>query len=215
MEPPLTILDLFCRCGGFSLGLERAWFKGLAATDFNPEAIRVLRANFRKIPHTLENNPTSFSTSFLAVLIGTKRVDLIAVGLPCQGFSIARQVDGVSHGARLMDDARQHLDKEFPCNVEHFQSKVFVMENVIGIRSPSGGQYFTRVQAEARKLGYRVRPQVEEDVKLSVPQKRRRQLFIGTREGARVQGLPYWFKFPVARTHQFRVIGNAVLPLVA
>ena len=34
------------------------------------------------------------------------------------------------------------------------------------------------------------------------------------REAARVQSFPDWFRFPVARAHQFRVIGNAVSPLV-
>jgi len=181
MTPPLTFIDLFCGCGGFSLGLTRAGFKGLAAIDFNPEAVQVFRANFRKVPHILERDLTTFSPTDLEALIGTNRVDLIVGGPPCQGFSTARQVDGANHGPRLMDDPRRHLYREFLRHVEHFQPKVFIMENVLGIRSASGGQYFTKVQAEARKLGYRVHAQVEECVKLGVPQKRRRQLFVGTR----------------------------------
>lgn len=182
MNNPITFIDLFCGCGGFSLGLTRAGFTGLAAIDFNHEAVQVFQANFKDVPHVLEKDLTAFSPADLAALIGTNRVDLIVGGPPCQGFSTARQVDGANHGARLMDDPRRHLYKEFLRHVEHFQPKVFVMENVLGIRSASGGQYFTAVQAEARKLGYRVHAQIEECVKLGVPQKRRRQLFIGTRE---------------------------------
>lgn len=182
MNTTITFLDLFCGCGGFSLGLQRAGLQGLAAIDFNTEAIQVFRANFRNIPHILEKDLTQFSPSDLEALIGTNRVDLIVGGPPCQGFSTARQVDGANHGKRLKEDPRRHLYKEFLRHVEHFQPKIFVMENVLGIRSASGGQYYTSVQAEARRLGYRVTAQIEECVKLGVPQKRRRQLFIGTRE---------------------------------
>jgi DNA (cytosine-5)-methyltransferase 1 len=169
-----TFLDLFCGCGGFSLGLERAGFQGLAAIDFNHEAIQVFQANFPKIPHILEKDLTQFSPSDLEALIGTRQIDLIVGGPPCQGFSTARQVDGANHGERLKEDPRRHLYLQFLRHVEHFQPKVFVMENVLVIRSASGGLYFSRVQAEARKLGYRVHAQVEECVKLGVPQKRRR-----------------------------------------
>ena len=182
MKSKLTFLDLFCGCGGFSLGLERAGLKGLAAIDFNHEAVEVFRANFSEIPHILEKDLTSFAPSELERMIGTKEVDLIVGGPPCQGFSTARQVDGANHGERLKDDPRRHLYKEFLRYVGHFKPKVFVMENVLGIRSASGGTYFSKVQSEARALGYRVHAQIEDCADLGVPQKRRRQLFIGTRE---------------------------------
>ncbi|MEO5716398.1 MAG: DNA cytosine methyltransferase [Luteolibacter sp.] len=182
MSEPYTFIDLFCGCGGFSLGLKRAGFKGLAAIDFNPEAIQVFNANFEDIPQILEKDLTAFSPAELEALIGTSEVDLIVGGPPCQGFSTARQVDGANHGDRLKEDPRRHLYKEFLRYVGHFKPKVFVMENVLGIRSASGGQYFSKVQAEARVLGYRVHAQIEDCVDLGVPQKRRRQLFIGTRE---------------------------------
>ena len=36
-----TCIDLFCGCGGLSLGFERAGFSVLAAIDSDPEAIKV------------------------------------------------------------------------------------------------------------------------------------------------------------------------------
>jgi len=177
--------------------MQRAGFDVLAAIDFNSEAVDTLCANlsdqehpgFSPVRHPLERDLTKFSPKDLASIIGTDRVDVIVGGPPCQGFSTARQVDGSNHGERLKDDPRRHLYREFLRHVGFFQPKVFVMENVLGIRSASGGEYFRRVQKEARKLGYRVLPKIEDCVSLGVPQKRRRQLFIGTR-----QDLPEYFR---------------------
>ena len=41
-----TFIDLFCGCGGFSLGMDRAGFRCLAAVDNSPEAVSVFAANF-------------------------------------------------------------------------------------------------------------------------------------------------------------------------
>lgn len=109
------------------------------------------------------------------------RVDVIVGGPPCQGFSKVRRVDGANNGARFVHDPRRQLYREFLRYVDFFQPKLFVMENVLGLRSAAGGAYFTAVQKEARSLGYRVHGQIENAWELGVPQKRQRQLIIGVR----------------------------------
>src|SRR5947207_11073234 len=89
----LTCLDLFCGCGGFSLGMQRAGFRCLAAVDNNPEAIAVFAANFPKVPHALKKDLAKFPPAKLAKLLGCKSVDVIIGGPPCQGFSNVRKVD--------------------------------------------------------------------------------------------------------------------------
>lgn len=180
--PPASFIDLFCGCGGFSLGLTRAGLRCMAAVDFNPEAVEVFRANFPDVPHVLEKDLSAYTPRQLAALIGSDRVDVIVGGPPCQGFSTVRQVDAANHGSRVKRDKRRYLFRAFLGYVDYFQPKVFVMENVLGIQSAAKGIFFTMVQAEARRLKYRVHPQVEEAWKLGVPQKRRRQLIIGVRE---------------------------------
>ena len=90
----LTFLDLFCGCGGFTLGMLRAGFRCLAAIDSNAEAITTLRANLVKRPHpdfspvehALQRDLTQFPPTELAMLIGTRSVNVIVGGPPCQGF---------------------------------------------------------------------------------------------------------------------------------
>ena len=214
----LTFLDLFCGCGGFSLGMERAGFRCLGAIDFNAEAVATFRANF---PHLGEERArcediTLFPPEKLAKIINCEVVDVIAGGPPCQGFSTARQRDGANHGARrLIHDDRRQLYREFLRYVEFFQPRMFVMENVLGIQSAAGGEYFTRVQQEARLLGYRVVAQVADAFSLGVPQKRRRQLFIGVRAD-----LPGFFPaalIPAPRAFPGTTLGPAIgdLPRLA
>jgi DNA (cytosine-5)-methyltransferase 1 len=162
--------------------MERAGFDCLAAIDFNPEAIDTFRANFPAVPQVLERDITKFAPAELAKAIGADRIDVITGGPPCQGYSTARQRDGANHGVkRLIDDPRRLLFLDYLRFVEFFQPRVFVMENVLGLQSAAGGEYFTRVQHEARLLGYRVVSQVADAFALGVPQRRRRQLIIGVR----------------------------------
>ncbi|HLY61502.1 MAG TPA: DNA cytosine methyltransferase [Terriglobia bacterium] len=44
-----TCINLFCGCGGFSLGMERAGFTVLASFDSNQEAITVFRKTLPEV----------------------------------------------------------------------------------------------------------------------------------------------------------------------
>lgn len=206
-----TYLDLFCGCGGFSLGMDRAGFRCLAAIDFNPEAITTFRANFPTLSkdRIRQEDLTKFSPADLVKIIGAEKPDVIVGGPPCQGFSTARQRDGANHGAeRFVEDERRHLYKEFLRYVEFFKPRVFVMENVLGLQSAAGGHYFTRVQHEARMLGYRVVSEIADAYALGVPQKRRRQLIIGVKAD-----LPGFFPTsikPAPRARPYTNLGAAL-----
>lgn len=177
----LAFIDLFAGCGGFSLGLEWAGLTCKAAVDFNDPAIETFKVNHPHVQHALSRDLTKFGPRALDKLLGDERIDVIVGGPPCQGFSKARQVDGANHGDRLVHDPRRELYKEFLGYVKYYQPRVFIMENVPGIKSAAGGEFFTRVQVESRELGYRVIPYEVQAWRFGVPQKRIRQLIIGTR----------------------------------
>jgi DNA (cytosine-5)-methyltransferase 1 len=178
--PDLTFIDLFSGCGGLSLGLQQAGFSELASIDFDAEAIAVFRANFPNVSHILQRDLKKYKPEQLSQLIGTNHIDLLVGGPPCQGFSLVRQVDGANSGVRLIEDDRRNLYQEYLKYVDFFKPKIFVMENVLGIKSAVGGLFFTQVQTEARQLGYRVHGEEIRSWEFGVPQKRKRQLIIGT-----------------------------------
>ena len=131
-----TFIDLFCGCGGFTLGLQRAGFDCHAAVDFNAEAVATLRANLqaqsptglKPVGFALQADLTTLAPATLAAIIGTRSVDVIVGGPPCQGFSVA--------GKRLEDylkDGRNHQVFNYLDIVSGLRPRAFVMENVRGI----------------------------------------------------------------------------------
>jgi len=175
-----TFIDLFSGCGGFSAGLEQAGLNCLAGVDHNAYAIDTFKANHSDGTVALVKDMTKFQPDELELLIGNVKVDVIVGGPPCQGFSTARQSSGSNSGQRLVDDPRRELYKYFLRFVGHFKPRVFILENVLGIKKSQNGIYFTAIQNEARKIGFRVSALTVNAWEYGVPQKRIRQLFIGT-----------------------------------
>lgn len=172
----------------------RSGFRCVAALDADPVAVATYRKNLVDFAHPTLSPPSnviecdlrSFAPETLASMIGIDHVTVVVGGPPCQGFSQARKVGGSNHGPQLKPDARRHLFQDFLRFVEFFHPKVFVIENVLGLRTAAGGEYFAAVQKASRDLvasgfRYRVHAQVEDARLLGVPQRRLRQLIVGVR----------------------------------
>lgn len=123
IDPP-TLIDLFCGCGGFSLGAELAGFHTLAAVDIDSTIQSSYRKNYPRTK-AIEGNVAEITLNDWRQLIGNVRPAGIIGGPPCQGFSRI--------GKRQKDDPRNNLVHHFYRHVRELNPKFFVMENVQGI----------------------------------------------------------------------------------
>jgi len=172
-ESKYRVLDLFCGCGGLSLGFEMAGFDVVLAIDNWEDALVTYRQNHR---HSLALNGDLMTLDPRDVEkeYGLHNISVIIGGPPCQGFSVA--------GKRIIDDDRNKLYKSFVRFVEHFKPKAFVMENVPNILSIGGGAIKDAIVKDFSELGYKVVYRVLTASDYGVPQNRRRAIFVGLRD---------------------------------
>ena len=166
----LTVLDLFCGCGGLSLGFRQAGYHILLGIDNWKDALVTFERN-HKFSKTLCADLSELSASAVEKEICGKQVDVIIGGPPCQGFSIA--------GKRIVDDDRNKLYKSFVRMVEHFKPRAFVMENVPNILTIGQGVVRDSIVSDFESLGYHVQSKVLTASNYGVPQNRRRAVFVG------------------------------------
>ena len=169
-----NVIDLFCGCGGLSLGFEQAGYNVLLGIDVWKDALETFRHN-HKSGTTLCADLSKLTGEEVDQEINFQKVDVIIGGPPCQGFSVA--------GKRLLDDERNSLYKSFVRMVEYFSPKAFVLENVPNILSIGGGVVRESIIHDFQELGYNVVTQVLTASDYGVPQNRRRAIFVGLKEG--------------------------------
>ncbi len=169
-----NVIDLFCGCGGMSLGFEQAGYNLLLGIDMWEDALVTYRHNHKQ-NNTLCADLATLDVKDVKDKIGNEKVDVIIGGPPCQGFSIA--------GKRIVDDERNTLYKSFVRMVEYFKPKAFVLENVPNILSIGGGIVRDSILKDFRDLGYTVNYKVCLASDYGVPQNRRRAIFVGLQDG--------------------------------
>lgn len=171
-------IDLFSGAGGLSLGFEQAGFDIVAAVEVDPVHAAVHKFNFPNCA-VLARSVADLSANDIReqAQIGSRRVDVVFGGAPCQGFSLI--------GHRVLDDPRNSLVREFVRIVAELDASYFVFENVKGLTVGQHRKFLDELIQEfaARDYDVHVPWQVLNAVHYGVPQNRERLFLLGAKRG--------------------------------
>ncbi len=197
MDVRPKVLDLFCGCGGLSLGFMQAGYQIVAGIDSWQDALDTFAFNHQGAK-AIQADLFHISPQEIKQQYDIHHVDIIIGGPPCQGFSIA--------GKRMIDDERNQLYKSFVEFVKFYQPQAFLMENVPNIISMGKGSIKEQIVQDFSALGYTVSHKILLAADFGVPQNRKRAFFIGFKNGQ-------CFEFPKPNTNQIITCQEAISDL--
>ncbi len=114
---------------------------------------------------------------------GIRNVDVIIGGPPCQAYSLVGRAQSSHMIVPMEDDPRNELYKMYIQFLNRYKPRMFVFENVAGIRSARGGQAFRNLQSYMRRVGYDLMPQELNARDFGVLQNRKRIIIVGWLKG--------------------------------
>ena len=171
-------ISLFAGAGGCSLGFMMAGVSIIAAFENNQAAIDTYNKNLGNgVCHNVDLSKCDFAQ--IRNELGLKRgeLDIIIGGPPCQGFTTA--------GGRFWDDPRNNLVRNYAQALDALYPRWFMMENVEGILTTANGFYVVECIKKMIELGYSVYLKKVYMQEYGIPQRRKRVIIIGNREGKR------------------------------
>lgn len=184
----IRVMDLFCGCGGLTLGIAEACraleykFKSVLAADMSPVALELYERNFSPeytISDPIENHidseigtPLSERERNFCTLVGN--IDILIGGPPCQGNS-----DLNNHTRRR--DPRNLLYLRMIRCAEIIKPRYIIIENVPGVQHDTHNVVDV-AKSELHKLGYHVDTKTIHMSEIGVPQNRKRFFLIASRE---------------------------------
>lgn len=161
------LVDLFCGCGGMSLGFQEAGFDVIEAFDNWQPALDTYASNFN---HPVTAMDLSDDRS-VSEYIDNLHPDIIIGGPPCQDFSIA--------GKREFRGKRANLTLAYARTIQTLRPPWFVMENVYNIqKSP----IFQEAIEIFKSSGYGLTVRILDASLMGAPQARKRCFVIGKQD---------------------------------
>ncbi len=163
----LRVASLFAGTGGLDLGFLAAQHSVIWANDFQPDSVSSYKKNIGD--HIVCGDVSDIPATEIP------DIDLLAGGLPCQGFSNANV-------NKVDNDARNDLYAQFVRILLAKRPKFFLIENVRGMLSLHGGSAFKTILAALDEAGYESQYKVLNAADYGVPQTRIRLFVIGIRK---------------------------------
>ena len=166
----MTAVSLFAGIGGFDLALERNGVKVVASVEIDKHAQGVLRKQF---PNSqILGDIQEVSGEQLISAGFTPEHGVIVGGFPCQDLSVAGKRAGLA-------GARSGLFWEICRLLDETKAKYFILENVPGLLTSSGGRDMGVVIGALAERGYSIAWRVLDAQYFGVPQRRRRVFIVG------------------------------------
>lgn len=114
--------------------------------------------------------------SAIEVQLNGGKVDLIIGGPPCQAYSLVGRARSRNS---MKGDHRNYLYVQYARYLERYEPKMFVFENVLGLKSAGAGIYLRNMEKLFDKKGYKMKLFTVEANNFGVLQNRKRVVIIG------------------------------------
>jgi len=164
-----TFIEVCAGAGGLSRGLIESGFTPLLLNDNDKNCCNTLKKNHPGVPVICGDMTELDLTEYVG------KVDLLTGGVPCQSFSMAGNRKG-------LNDPRGQLILSFAKMVKRLKPKMFMIENVKGLKSHNSGKTLESVLELLKSTGkYVISYKVLNSVNYGVPQKRERIFIVGIR----------------------------------
>ena len=186
----LTAVSTFSGCGGSSTGLRMAGWRIPYAVEFIPAARDTYRANY---PTTFvdDRDIREIDPNEILEKIGLKagELDLFEGSPPCSSFSTSNSSKDAQYGAMkekvYSDGVKQTTDDlfdEWLRLLEGLNPRAILAENVPGLLTGSGSDFYDEIIERLDDLGYRVTATVYNSAHFGAATSRRRLIIAGIRK---------------------------------
>ena len=111
------------------------------------------------------------------------KIDVIIGGPPCQAYSLVGRAQSSHMIVPMEDDPRNELYKMYVQFLKKYKPRMFVFENVAGIKTARGGAAFKNLQTYMKRVGYEIDYHELNAQDFGVLQSRKRVIIVGWLKG--------------------------------